>query len=150
MPGCIGITNSHEHTAGEVHNVFLPELLEGHWCWLLYQPSIQNIKWMIGGSRVFEEVARHGPETSSFVSVVDSRVSMANTMRTCFCTEGERPRSSRVYRSIASSSPKSVHQFIDKLEWPGPRPPINIRWMTSGHRVLEEVASCRRETVTFV
>ena len=29
MAGCIGTTNGHEHTAGEVHTVFLPELLEG-------------------------------------------------------------------------------------------------------------------------
>ena len=27
---------------------------------------------------------------------------------------------------------------------------INTRWMIGGHHVLEEVASCRRETVTFV
>ena len=29
MPGCIGITNGPEHTAGEVYTVFLSELLEG-------------------------------------------------------------------------------------------------------------------------
>ena len=28
MPECIRITNGHEHTAGEVHTVHLPELLE--------------------------------------------------------------------------------------------------------------------------
>ena len=29
IPECVSIANSHEHTAGEVHTVFVPELLEG-------------------------------------------------------------------------------------------------------------------------
>ena len=98
-----------------------------------------------------------------------SQVFMANTIRKCLCAEGEQPRFPRVSRwdskelrvvgcvSIAKSHEHTAGEIPHLISsgavgmhpvcWMMfPQHLQHIRWVTGDHRVLEKVASRRRET----